>query len=260
MEPSRWKNLWNALKPPPAVPRTRQPAMQQDSLWSKFWDAVKPPPPIHGAKQAMSPEKRRRLRWILAITFVVLIGGGGAAWGVHRHAVSVRERASTGLQEGMRSATAGNYAAAVDRFTDSITYGLGTATVYFQRGLAHQSLHQLDLAQADFEKAIQLSPSVGALHTALGSVFRQRGETQRAVDEFTVAINLDQDLNAYYQRGLVYESLGEHRKAIDDYNVAIRQKGDAPYGYLARALARENLGDKAGAAEDRQKGAELNSQ
>ena len=77
------------------------------------------------------------------------------------------------------------------------------------------------------------------------------------MNEFSAAISLNGDLDAYYQRGQVYESLGEHQKAIADYDVAISQMRDAPYIYLARASAREHLGDKDGAAEDRKTSGQL---
>jgi tetratricopeptide (TPR) repeat protein len=60
-------------------------------------------------------------------------------------------------------------------------------------------------------------------------------------------------VEANYQRGQMYESLGEHQKALQDYNLAIGGMPDAPYIYRARALTRENLGDGAGARDDRQK-------
>jgi tetratricopeptide (TPR) repeat protein len=126
-----------------------------------------------------------------------------------------------------------------------------------QRGLAHQNLHQQDLALADFQSAINADPDMGAAHNAIGSIFRQRGDNERALNEFSLAIKLDGDIDAYYQRGQVYETMGEHKKAIDDYDVAIGQMRDAPYVYLARALSKAALGDSAGAAEDRKRASQL---
>jgi tetratricopeptide (TPR) repeat protein len=48
----------------------------------------------------------------------------------------------------------------------------------------------------------------------------------------------------------VYASLGQFDKAIDDYNHAIEKRREAPYVYLARALAKRAQGDEAGFEED----------
>ncbi len=153
----------------------------------------------------------------------------------------------------MKLVAVGNFAGAVDQFTRAIDIWPGMTTAFLQRGLAHLSMNQQDLALADFKLAIDADPNMGAAHTGLGSIFRQRGDKQRAIDEFGIAIRLDGDLDAYYQRGQVYETLGEHQKAIDDYDIAINQMRDAPYVYLARAMAKAGLGDNDGAEEDRRK-------
>jgi tetratricopeptide (TPR) repeat protein len=257
MGSSGLKNLWKALKPPPAVPRRPQPEDPgKVSLLRRMWDAVKPPPAVYDASRALTPEQRRRRRWMIAIpVIVVVIGSGG--WSLYLHISSAPQRATAMLQEGMRVAATGDDAAAVKLYTQAVETWPSLTNAYYQRGLARQILNEQDLALADFEKVVNANPNMGPAHTALGSLFRQRGDIQRALNEFGLAIQLTGDVDAYYQRGQVYESLGEHQKAIADYDSAISQIRDAPYVYAARALARENLGDKDGAEEDRQTSVEL---
>ena len=115
------------------------------------------------------------------------------------------------------------------------------------------SLREPDPAAKDFEQAINLEPKLTEAHTALGSIYRQRGDLNRAMNEFAVAINLGSAVEANFQRGQIYESLGDHQKALEDYNLAIGARPDAPFVYRARATTRANLGDQAGAKDDRQK-------
>jgi tetratricopeptide (TPR) repeat protein len=257
MSSSGLKNLWKALKPPPPVPRRpQQDGPQRISLLHRMWNAVKPPPPLHETARVLTPAQRRRRRLIWSLsTAVFLLASGG--WALYRYITSAPQRASVMLQEGMRSAAAGNEADAVKRFTRAVEIWPSMTTAYFERGLAHQTLNEQDLALADFVKVVDADPNMGAAHTALGSIYRQRGDMQRAENEFTVAINLNGDLDAYYQRGQVYESRGEHQKAISDFDVAISQLRGAPYVYLARAAAREGMGDKDGAEEDRKTSVQL---
>jgi tetratricopeptide (TPR) repeat protein len=248
------KNFLKALMPPPAVPRRVEAQTRvKVSALGRAWDAIKPPPAVPKSAPAVSPAERKRRRRIIVLTLSTLVLGSGG-WGAYLYISSAPQRAAVKVQEGMRLVAIGNFAAAVDQFTRALEISPGMTTAYLQRGLAHQSLNQPDLALADFTLAIDADPNMGAAHTGLGSLFRQRGDKERAINEFSMAIKLDGDLDAYYQRGQVYESMGEHQKAIDDYDIAINQMRDAPYVYLARAMAKANLGDTDGAEDDRRRG------
>lgn len=60
------------------------------------------------------------------------------------------------------------------------------------------------------------------VHYRVGIYFAQRGNYERALDEFTEAIdNLPQFGSAYAARGDVYLSLGDYELAIADYTDAI---------------------------------------
>lgn len=153
----------------------------------------------------------------------------------------------------MRLAGAGKYKDAESRFTTAIGIAPHLANGFLERGLARQNLGEQDQALEDFEHALSLNRNLAAAHTAAGSIYRDRGDLNRAMEEFNAGIRAGASVDAIYQRGQTYESMGEYRKAVDDYNAAILELTDAPYVYNARALAREKLGDTRGAQEDRQK-------
>ena len=60
-----------------------------------------------------------------------------------------------------------------------------------QIGYIHHFRHDLDRAIAQFEKVVALEPSFAFAHYALGDACTQRGEYERAIDEFNRAIELD---------------------------------------------------------------------
>ncbi len=54
-----------------------------------------------------------------------------------------------------------------------------------------------------------------------GNAYDDLGQYQRAIQDYTRAIQLDPDLaQAYYNRGIVYYNLGEYQRAIQDYDKA----------------------------------------
>ena len=53
--------------------------------------------------------------------------------------------------------------------------------------------------------------------------------------------------------------MGDHEKAIADYNESIHEAPDSPYGYRARGIAREAMGDHEGAEQDKATANQLES-
>lgn len=70
--------------------------------------------------------------------------------------------------------------------------------------------------------------------------------------DFTRSIHLHPTADAYYQRGLTYQTLDQARRAVDDYDLAIANDPSAPYVYRARAKAKRDSGDMAGARKDQE--------
>jgi tetratricopeptide (TPR) repeat protein len=251
-DPSPLKRFWNAIKLPPAVPRReaeREPG-RAPSAFARFWNAIKPPPAIkHEGHGLPREEQRRRRRVVLiAVGAVVAIAAAG---GVYQYVASGQTRADKMYQEGMRLMGSGDYEAAVARFTEAIRIWPSLAAAYLERGLAHKSMNQVDVAIQDFQSAIGQDPNLAEAHSALGTIYRERGDLTRAMNELNLAIQAGGSTDAFYQRGQVHESLGQHKEAVQDYDAAIHEQPDAPYVYRARAMARDAMGDRAAASADR---------
>lgn len=185
---------------------------------------------------------------LAGVAAVVLVGAGAGE--AHLYLASERARAESVVQDGMRLMSEGDYGGAEERLTRAIDIA-PVADGYLQRGLTRKGLNQVDAAIEDFERALSLDPNLASAHTALGVTYREQDDPQRAINEFTLAIQLRAGADALYQRGQVYELLGQHQQAIQDYSAAIHEQPDAPYIYRARAVSREAIGDRAGAEQDR---------
>ena len=85
-----------------------------------------------------------------------------------------------------------------------------------------------DRAIADYTEAIRLDPKLANAYNNRGTAYRDKGDTDRAIADFTEAIRLDPKYaNAYVNRGLAYEKLADFARARSDFNatLGLSQKG-----------------------------------
>jgi tetratricopeptide (TPR) repeat protein len=246
------KRLWNAVKPPPPVPRRaseRVPPTEISRL-SQFLHTFMPPPKANSLEQSVSPAVRlMRRKTVLRAASVVALGG--AAWGVYAYISSAPSRALTVLQDGMRLTGKDDLKGAEARFTRAVSIWPQLASGYLERGIVRRELNETDGAIEDLERAVSLDSNLSQAHTELGVIYRDRGDLTRAVNEFTLAIQMAPSTDAFYQRGQLYASLGRQAEALADYDAAIHEQTDAPYVYRARAMSLDALGKHDAAEEDR---------
>jgi tetratricopeptide (TPR) repeat protein len=212
---------------------------------------LKPPVDPYGAPDP--PEKialRRRQRTLILSTLaaVAVLGAGAYLWS---YIASAPQRAEAEFKEGMKLMSPTRYPGAIQHFNRALEIKPQYPEVYLERGNAHRMLGETDAALADYQAAVELNASLVAAHNGIAMIYLDRKDSRRALDEFTKSLNLQPSTDAFYQRGQIYEAMGEHQKAIDDYDRALADARDSPYMYLARATARQNLGDTKGATEDR---------
>ena len=153
-------------------------------------------------------------------------------------------------QEGMKLLSVGDFQDAARQFTRALAIMPRYADAYIGRGRSFQSMGENMAALADFERALAANPELDIAYTAHGVIERARGDSQAAFADFTRSIRLRPTPDAFYQRGLTYQMLGAPDKAAADYDQAILLDRDSPHVYRARAKARRELGDLAGARED----------
>ncbi len=222
-----------------------------ESAFTRFWNSVKPPPREN--RPPLSPEdlrlRRRQRKLILAtLGFLAAVAAGVA---IFNYVSSAPQRAEKEYQEGMRLMSPGQYLGAIGHFNRALEISPRYPQVYLERANAHRMLGESGPALADYQAAVNLNPSAVPAHNGIAMIYLERHDNARAIEELTQSINLQPTTAADYQRGQIYESQGEHQKAVDDYDRAIAEQPDEPFVYLARAVARHNLGDEQGAAADR---------
>jgi len=126
------------------------------------------------------------------------------------------------------------------------------------RGLAYRNLKEYQRAIEDYSRAIELDPTYVYAYNSRGLAYADLEEYQRAIEDYSRAIELDPtSVSAYNSRGDAYADLEEYQRAIEDYNRAIELNPTSDYAYNNRGLAYAELEEYQRAIEDFNRAIEL---
>ena len=79
-----------------------------------------------------------------------------------------------------------------------------------------------DVALADFDRAIEIDPTLSKAHFDRGVTHQELKEFEKALRDYTRAITLDEDnVLAYNNRAVVHLLIGQHERAIRDWEEAL---------------------------------------
>ena len=184
------------------------------------------------------------------------------------------------FDEGVLLYRDGQYAAARDRFERAVRHDGQDSAAWNNRGVARMRLGDLDGAVADYTRAMQLAPWDAEIAFNRGNALAATGNLSAAIGDFTSAVTLRPGYaEAFFNRGSMRQAAGDHAGALTDWQWAIDIAGDpwtravmrqgagldhayampaspvsaaalAPRALVARAMARQVDGDRAGALSD----------
>jgi tetratricopeptide (TPR) repeat protein len=128
---------------------------------------------------------------------------------------------------------------------------------YYMSGIRYAKQGQYDKAISNYTKAIEIDPRYEAYYDR-GNVYLHKGQYDRAISDYTKAIELDPKLAlAYYNRGLIYQNKGQLDRAISDYTKAIELNPKHTYAYNNRGNAYRKKGQYDRAISDYTKAIEI---
>ena len=137
---------------------------------------------------------------------------------------------------------------------------------YLNRGRAYYDKGDYPRAAADYDKAIELKPSIklppnaAVVYNNRGAAYAKKSDYPRAIADYTKAIGLKPDFaDAYYNRGVTYAKKGDYPRAITDYTKAIGLKPDYATAYNGRGRAYRDKGNYPRALVDYTRAIELKS-
>ena len=91
------------------------------------------------------------------------------------------------------------------------------AVIYNSRGVAFDAQGEQDRALADFSQAIELDPEYAAAYYTRGTLYASRGDYDRAIADYDQAINYNSRFAAaYYSRGRAWGFEGNYQQALAD--------------------------------------------
>jgi tetratricopeptide (TPR) repeat protein len=118
------------------------------------------------------------------------------------------------------------------------------AATYVNRGILSALLEDHETAMRDYDAAMRLHPSYGAIYVNRGNIFFLRKSYDEAIAEYTKALDADMSTYqvAYLNRGMTYEMLGRFKEAGNDYRRALEISPDwgQAVSKLARVIAKMN--------------------
>lgn len=120
-----------------------------------------------------------------------------------------------------------------------------------RRAAVYEDVQDYTRAEAEFARALQISPPVAAVYAARGYFYLRRGRFPDALADFLAGMNLEPDNpRLHYGAGRVETALRDYAGAVTFYDEAIKLSPRDPTLYLARAEARMHLDQPAGARAD----------
>ncbi|MFH0845543.1 MAG: tetratricopeptide repeat protein, partial [Pseudomonadota bacterium] len=128
----------------------------------------------------------------------------------------------------------------------------------YNRGWLYAKKGDLQLAEKDYAKAIEINPKHENAYYNRGLLFVQIKKYERAVKDFSEVIKLNpRAVDAYCNRGSANQKSGRLDIAIQDYNAALKIEPDDGDLYYNRGVAYLAKGNKPKAFADFHKAANL---
>lgn len=207
----------------------------------------------------------RKLRW-RAMSLAVVMGVVGLLAG-RELLFTIAPRPS------MAAAYGAPPAQALAIYATAITDGRADFMTYYRRGLAYQKLGQYDMALADLDTALRLSPTplnardLGAdihnsfnhetmtlrrvffVNVARAQVLEQMNRPSEALEALNHAIALERRNGAVQFRANLHSVLGQYEAAIADFDGLLARHGDISW-FVGRGVAKFFNGNFAAAAAD----------
>lgn len=131
---------------------------------------------------------------------------------------------------------------------------------YFNRAMAFSRQNLLDLALANYSKAIEIKSDFAQAYNNRGNIHDKKQEYELALADFTKAIEISPDLlEAHNNRGNCLVHLNNLTAALDEYNRAIEIDPSDDLSYVNRAGLYYLKGQTDSAITDLKKAIKLDS-
>lgn len=138
-----------------------------------------------------------------------------------------------------------------ERYGVEVSCAFATSAGYYNRGVLHDQRGEIDLAIADYTRAIEKDRTNADASHNRGADHLRKGQYDLAVADLTQVIELNPNYaNAYSNRALAYKNMGLPENAIEDYTRLITLNPNTAEPYFARAVLFGEIGSHEQAIAD----------
>lgn len=127
----------------------------------------------------------------------------------------------------------------IEQLTQAIEWNPNDVLAYYNRGWAYGLKGDYEKAVSDFTIAIVLDFTGAEAYSGRGQMYYEKRDYTNAISDFTKVIELEpDDANAYNNRGHAHRRQDDYANAIVDYTKAIElEPNDVAYCYYGRGQA-----------------------
>jgi tetratricopeptide (TPR) repeat protein len=148
---------------------------------------------------------------------------------------------------------AGDIAAAIDGYTQAIEVDPKFAVAHNLRGNAFEASGEQGKAIADYTKAVKLDPKLAKAALDRAILREKTGRLDLALADYTAVIKLGKDPTVFVYRGCAHLGKGDFNRAIADFTAAINIDPNFAAAYHYRSMAYEETGQTERARSDQAK-------
>ncbi len=135
----------------------------------------------------------------------------------------------------------GEYAQAVADYSESLRLDSSNLWALGNRGRAYLLSGEPGRAVTDFTRLLQLDPNNVRARCDRASAYQELGRHSLAVADLTEALRLDPSPNLWHERGLAYALAGDLQRAVADFTTAVDLAPDNAGLLLSRGKAHHDL-------------------
>jgi tetratricopeptide (TPR) repeat protein len=112
------------------------------------------------------------------------------------------------------------------------------AIYYYERGNNYMASGEHQKAIEEYTKAIELDSAYAVFYLSRGLSYYKSGDRQKAIDDYNKTIELDsENADAYFNLGMVYNEIENYQKAIDAYTKVIKLNPKDAQAYSDREIS-----------------------
>jgi TonB family protein len=160
-------------------------------------------------------------------------------------------------ERGMNAITEGSYGCALDNCRKALDLDSKNADARVCRAYAYLKLGEYDLAESDFDEAVNLQPDNPLTLYQRSHLYRETKQFTKALTDINKSIELMPAHYQYAYRAQIYADMQDFENAARDYTEAIRQEPGTQHYYLERADIYRRLGRTESAESDHRKYEEM---